>query len=57
MKTARRRDAAATRDALLAAGTELFAERGYDGVPVASRASRVAAASRRRAVFISPGLS
>src|SRR5256885_4856659 len=31
---ARRRDAAATRDALLAAGTELFAERGYDGVPV-----------------------
>jgi len=30
----RRRDAAATRDALLAAGTELFAERGYDGVPV-----------------------
>src|SRR2546421_10227616 len=31
---ARRRDAAATRDALLAAGAELFAERGYDGVPV-----------------------
>ena len=31
----RRRDAAATRDALLAAGAELFAERGYDGVPVA----------------------
>jgi AcrR family transcriptional regulator len=30
----RRRDAAATRGALLAAGTELFAERGYDGVPV-----------------------
>jgi AcrR family transcriptional regulator len=32
----RRRDAAATRDALLAAGAELFAERGYDGVPVAT---------------------
>jgi len=31
----RRRDAAGTREALLAAGTELFAERGYDGVPVA----------------------
>jgi AcrR family transcriptional regulator len=31
---ARRRDAAATRDALLAAGTQLFAERGYDGVSV-----------------------
>src|ERR687892_1532723 len=31
----RRRDAAATREALLAAGTELFAGRGYDGVPVA----------------------
>jgi len=30
----RRRDAAATREALVAAGTELFAERGYDGVPV-----------------------
>ena len=30
----RRRDAAATRQALLAAGAELFAERGYDGVPV-----------------------
>ena len=30
----RRRDAAATREALLRAGTELFAERGYDGVPV-----------------------
>ncbi len=30
----RRRDAAATREALLAAGAELFAERGYDGVPV-----------------------
>jgi len=31
----RRRDSAATREALLAAGTELFAEHGYDGVPVA----------------------
>src|SRR6266508_1738791 len=31
---ARRRDAAATREALVGAGTELFAERGYDGVPV-----------------------
>jgi AcrR family transcriptional regulator len=30
----RRRDAASTREALVAAGTELFAERGYDGVPV-----------------------
>jgi TetR/AcrR family transcriptional regulator len=30
----RRRDAAATRKALLTAGAELFAERGYDGVPV-----------------------
>ena len=30
-----KRDAAATRDALVAAGTALFAERGYDGVPVA----------------------
>src|SRR5215475_10886660 len=32
----RRRDAARTRDALIAAGTGLFAERGYDGVPVAT---------------------
>ena len=30
----RRRGAAGTREALLAAGTELFAERGYEGVPV-----------------------
>jgi AcrR family transcriptional regulator len=30
----RRRDAVATREALLEAGAELFAERGYDGVPV-----------------------
>ena len=37
---ARRRDAAATREALLAAGAELFAERGYDGVPVAAIAAR-----------------
>jgi TetR/AcrR family transcriptional regulator len=29
----RRRDAAGTRDALLDAGIELFAERGYEGVP------------------------
>jgi AcrR family transcriptional regulator len=36
----RRRDAAATREALLAAGTELFAERGYDGAPVALIAAR-----------------
>ena len=36
----RRRDAAATRDALLAAGAELFAERGYDGVRVAAIADR-----------------
>jgi TetR/AcrR family transcriptional regulator len=33
-RPARRRDAAGTREALLAAGTELFAERGYDGVPL-----------------------
>jgi TetR/AcrR family transcriptional regulator len=33
-KRDRRRDAAATREALLAAGAELFAERGFDGVPV-----------------------
>jgi AcrR family transcriptional regulator len=39
-RRARRRDAAATREALLAAGTELFAERGYDGVPVAAIAAR-----------------
>jgi AcrR family transcriptional regulator len=36
----RRRDAAGTREALLEAGTELFAERGYEGVPVASIADR-----------------
>ena len=33
-RPARRRNAAGTREALLAAGTELFAERGYDGVPL-----------------------
>ena len=37
---ARRRDAAGTREALLAVGTELFAEHGYDGVPVADIARR-----------------
>jgi TetR/AcrR family transcriptional regulator len=36
----RRRDPAATREALLRAGTELFAERGYDGVPVWAIAKR-----------------
>jgi TetR/AcrR family transcriptional regulator len=36
----RRRDAAATREALLAAGAELFAERGYDGVPVSALAAK-----------------
>jgi AcrR family transcriptional regulator len=38
--TSHRHDAGATRDALLAAGTELFAERGYDGVPVAAIAQK-----------------
>src|SRR5919199_833142 len=37
---ARRRDAMATREALLAAGAELFADRGYDGVPVAAIAQK-----------------
>lgn len=37
---ARRRDAAGTREALLTAGIELFAEQGYDGVPVAAIAQR-----------------
>jgi TetR/AcrR family transcriptional regulator len=36
----RRRDGAGTREALLAAGSELFAEHGYDGVPVAAIADR-----------------
>jgi len=36
----RRRDAARTRDALIAAGTGLFAEHGYDGVPVATIAAK-----------------
>jgi AcrR family transcriptional regulator len=33
-RLARRRDPSGTREALLAAGTELFADRGYDGVPL-----------------------
>jgi TetR/AcrR family transcriptional regulator len=37
---ARRRDSVATREALVTAGTELFAERGYDGVPVAAIAHK-----------------
>jgi TetR/AcrR family transcriptional regulator len=41
MKTAsRRRDADATREALITAGAQLFAERGYDGVPVAVLAQK-----------------
>src|SRR5262249_43548380 len=36
----RRRDSDATRDALLKAGAELFAEGGYDGVPVATIAEK-----------------
>jgi TetR/AcrR family transcriptional regulator len=36
----RRRDPEATRAALLTAGTRLFAERGYDGVPVSSIAAQ-----------------
>ena len=36
----RPRDARATRDALLAAGTALFAERGYEGTPVWAIAAR-----------------
>ncbi len=39
-RRSRRRDAVATRQALITAGTELFAERGYDGVPVAAIAAR-----------------
>jgi len=39
-RAARRRDAAATREALLSAGTALFAERGYDGVRVATIAEK-----------------
>ena len=38
----RRRDAPATREALLRAGRELFAARGYDGVPVAAIAQKAA---------------
>lgn len=37
---ARRRDAVATREALVFAGTTLFAERGYDGVPVSAIAQK-----------------
>jgi TetR/AcrR family transcriptional regulator len=33
-RSGRRRDAAGTREALLTAGTDLFADRGFDGVPV-----------------------
>src|SRR5215831_5204665 len=36
----RRRDPEATRGALLAAATELFAERGYDGVALSAIADR-----------------
>jgi len=36
----RQRDAARTRKALIAAGTALFAERGYEGVPVAELADK-----------------
>ena len=39
-RTRRPRDPAATRQALVAAGTRLFAERGYDGVPLAAIAAR-----------------
>jgi TetR/AcrR family transcriptional regulator len=39
-RRARRRDSVATREALIAAGTELFAERGYDGVPVSAIAGK-----------------
>lgn len=36
----RRRNAVATREALITAGAQLFAERGYDGVPVAVLAQK-----------------
>jgi AcrR family transcriptional regulator len=39
-RSRRRRDPDATRAALLAAGTQLFAERGYDGVPVSAIAEK-----------------
>src|SRR5262245_13152687 len=39
-RSPRRRNAVVTREALVAAGTELFAERGYDGVPVATIAQK-----------------
>jgi TetR/AcrR family transcriptional regulator len=38
--TRRQRDPEATRQALLAAGTRLFADRGYDGVPLSAIAER-----------------
>lgn len=38
-RSLRRRDPEATRQALLAAGTRLFAERGYEGVPLSAIAS------------------
>src|SRR6266545_482542 len=39
-KGSRRRDATGTREALIAAGSELFAERGYEGVPVSAIATQ-----------------
>jgi AcrR family transcriptional regulator len=39
-RTRRQRDPEATRHALLVAGTALFAERGYDGVPLSAIAGR-----------------
>src|SRR5213593_1255849 len=39
-ETRRRRDSEATRQALLVAGTQLFAERGYDGVPLSAIADK-----------------
>ncbi len=41
-RSGRRRDASGTREALLAAGTELFAEHGFDGVPVSAIARKAA---------------
>lgn len=41
-RAGRRRDASGTREALLAAGTELFAERGFHGVPVSAIAEKAA---------------
>jgi AcrR family transcriptional regulator len=39
-ETRRQRDPAATRQALLTAGTRLFAERGYEGTPLSAIADR-----------------